>query len=144
MKILVTKKLSRSHPLFGAILSLLLFLFLALISNTLYLHTKLSFVPSELMQKVFGDEESFVEPMLYEEILGYLHFEIFFFALLYLLVLFLYFRINPHIKALSIGLFVALQLFFIFFALLPMHTFFSYLFVASYSIGASLFLLLFF
>ena len=99
MKFVVSKKLNRTSPLFPAITAMLLFFIASLGFNALFVHTKISLVPSQALETIFGNEEAFVEPILFEELAFIVHMEFFFFMLVTLLSFFVHYRLFDKKKS---------------------------------------------
>lgn len=93
MKLLVSKKLNKDSHIFPVVLGMLLFFIGALVLNTLFMHMKISLIPSQAAETIFGNEESFLEPILFEELAFIVHMEFFFFMIVTLLSFFVHYRL---------------------------------------------------
>ncbi len=94
MKFLISKKLDRKSPVYPPIVGLLFFFVLGILTNGLYVHSKISLVPQEAIANLLGDEANFVEPMLFEELMSIIHLELLFFMFVIVLGFFIYFRLS--------------------------------------------------
>ena len=94
MKFLVTKKLDRKSPIYPPLVGLLLFFVFGILSNGLYIHSKISLFPQETVGNLLGDEENYIEPILFEELMGIIHLELLFYMFVIVLGFFIYFRLQ--------------------------------------------------
>ncbi len=101
MKLILEKRFDREHPLFTLTILFLSTLFVSLIVNFVFLHHKLSLLPSELRDNLLGNEETFVEPYLFEEILFIVHLELFYMMMVTLLLFLFLYRVVTKQKVLN-------------------------------------------
>jgi len=105
MKFLASKKLSDNAPLRLVMIWMLLGLFIASIMNIIQKSIDFGITPLQWSAAILGDEEQFLEPMAYQDILLSLHTDLFGLILLFILISSMGVRLNVsnRLKMLILG-----------------------------------------
>ena len=98
MKFLISKKLSKKSPIFPPLTGLLLFFLIGIGYNFAYIHSKISLWPQTALENILGNEETFIEPILPEELLAIVHVELLFFMFVLPLLFFIYYRLYQNTR----------------------------------------------
>jgi len=94
MKFLVTKELEHNRLLTLQVLLLTGVLTLFLLSDILLHHFQLGLTPALLMESVLGNEEAFIEPMVFSALLERIHMDLFISMITLMLLAVTYIRIG--------------------------------------------------
>ncbi len=112
MKFLISKKLSKKSPIFAPLIGMLLLFFISIFFNLAYINSKISLIPNEAVQNILGNEEAFIEPILFEELLAIAHTEFLYYMFFIVLLFFTYYRLSQNKRSTKelISCFVLIQI----------------------------------
>lgn len=98
MKFLVTSELKNNPLLSLLILFLVGVLTLFLVTDLLLHHYQIGLTPTLASEVILGNEESFIEPILFDALLERVHIDIFTSMITLMLLVIIYIRLNPDTK----------------------------------------------
>ncbi len=97
MKFLVNKELKDNQFLKHLIYGLLVFIVLFLVLDLSFYHIKIGLIPSMAEDTLLGNEEIFVEPILFDSLLLMVHTNLFFSMLALLILSSIYIRVSDRV-----------------------------------------------
>ena len=133
MKFVTDKKLNKKSNIFPVVVMICFFVIFSLISNYFYLQNKLSFDPKSVITTVAGNEDEFIEPMVFEELVFIIHFESVFYMFVFMIAFLIAYRVlKNRIKFLNyamliLGFMILFSIYSLFF--IEKNEIFSYMFV---------------
>ena len=139
MKLVTEKKLNRKSNIFPLVVMIVFFILSSLVSNYLYLQNKLSFDVKSVTDIIAGNEEEFIEPMVFEELVFTVHFESVFYMFAFMMAFLIAYRVfKNRIKLLNAAmLFLSLTVLISIYSLLfvEKNVLFAYVFVYGFYIS---------
>ena len=99
MKFLVVKELRHNPLLKSVVLLLVAFLGLFLVSDMILHHLQIGLSPSKATETLLGNEESFIEPILFDALLERIHVDIFTSMMTLVLLSIIYMRVLDKEKS---------------------------------------------
>lgn len=104
MKFLVVKELRHNPLLKSVVLLLVVFLGLFLVSDIVLYHLQIGLSPSKASETLLGNEEAFIEPLLFDVLLARVHVDIFLSMMTLVLLSIIYMRVLDQEKSKAIHL----------------------------------------
>lgn len=104
MKFLITKELSSNKLLRTQVLWLTAILVLFLISDIVLHHYKIGLTSSLAIENILGNEEAFMEPMLFSVLLENIHIDLFISMITLMLLVVIFIRVGHNRKTKMIHL----------------------------------------
>jgi hypothetical protein len=98
MKFLVTKELEQNRLLTLQVLLLTAVLTLFLFSDMVLHHFQVGLTPVQAIETILGNEEAFIEPMLFSALLERIHIDIFISMITLMLLVVIYIRLGKSRK----------------------------------------------
>jgi len=93
MKFLVTKELSQNRLLRLQVLWLTAILVLFLLTDVVLHHYKIGLTPSLALENILGNEEAFIEPILFSVLLENIHIDLFISMITLMLLVVIFIRV---------------------------------------------------
>lgn len=98
MKFLVTKELEQNSLLTLQVLLLTAILTLFVFSDMVLHHYQVGLTPAKAVETILGNEETFIEPILFSALLERIHIDIFISMITLMLLIVIYIRISKNRK----------------------------------------------
>ena len=96
MKFLVTKELEQNRLLTIQVLWLTAILTLFLFSDMVLHHYQVGLTPAQAVETILGNEEAFLEPMIFSALLERIHIDIFISMITLMLLVVIYIRLSKE------------------------------------------------